>query len=242
MSEKILTVKIDDREPLEKMIPMLTEAGFHCVVERLKAGDYIINDKIVFSLKSYIDFLGSVYNNHMHNEIGEMLLLPQKYWIGLIVWRWDDNKKFIRHLTRDNEIKVKQRVDKINTLYLPAKITKTRKTAVEYMYKWSLRSLDYEYPIQFRRNIELVGGSYPITVKMLAEIPDIGPKLAVKIHSVYPKIDLLIQDIKKTHFFDKKKYKTKKAWREQAWFTKIDLLGEKKANMIVRSLMFTKRK
>jgi len=239
MKNNIMTCVIDDREPTEKWIPLLEEVGFKTSVKRLDAGDLIINDKLVFSLKSVSDYLTSNHSSHLHNEIGMMILFPPRYFIGLIVWERDEEGKWTHGLDRKSIMSVKQTLETVNALYLPCWYVKSRKAVVELVYRWGLKTIDKDFPYQFRREVEFVDKKYPTMVKMLAEISGIGVEIATLIHKKYPKMEQLIPAIRETHIYDKEKWKTKKEWRENhCWYIKIDKLGKKKADSIAQAIMY----
>jgi hypothetical protein len=61
--------------------------------------------------------------------------------------------------------------------------------------------------------------------------------LAKAIQKEYTHLDVLIDAIRETHCYNKEKWKTKKQWREENWYSKIPGLADGKAKTIAQSLV-----
>ena len=61
---------IDTRETarMKSAAKYFGSQGYHVDTEKLKTGDYIINDQVVFEFKTWSDFMSSITDNRLFNE------------------------------------------------------------------------------------------------------------------------------------------------------------------------------
>lgn len=235
------TIVMDSREPIEVMTPLLQDAGFTVQIATIPVGDYIIDDKLVFSLKSYNDFFNSVKSNHLHNEITEMLGLPDRYFIALAVWRketgveftWGHNRKSVKGGLHKA---VKDRIATLNAFYLPVFEVQERKDVVELMRRWAEKAKDEEFPYQVRRRVEVVKVNAPQTLKLYLTFPGVGAKNAQKLYEKFPTIGELLVHIEDSGYYDKERWGSKQKWMKAAWFAGTGI-GEKRALQITEALL-----
>lgn len=234
-----MKILMDSREPEDIMRPLLEAAGFEVEVTLLEAGDYLLPDlKMIWSWKGYLDFLTSVHNDHLKDEIAKMILMGNNYWQGLIVWKKNSKEqRYVPLLTKNKTIAIKNLVEYYNAMYIPTWDLGTRATGVEVMRRWYLKSLDREFPMQVHRNVVASDKNLPTMVRMLMGIKGVGEDLALKVYHKYKNIDRLTTSVKDTHIYNKDRWKTKKLWKTQHWYNDIDKLGPDKAERIHKALM-----
>ena len=68
---------IDYREKNSLVISYLEKLGFETIIQELKIGDYIVND-VFIERKTVQDFLNSMINNHLLNQIEELKQFENK--------------------------------------------------------------------------------------------------------------------------------------------------------------------
>ena len=222
-------VLMDDREP-PIMQNLLEKAGFAVEVRRIETSDYIVDDKIALTCKSYPDFVASVYNSHLHNEIYGMLSFPNKYIIALLLWRPDefDEEDDVSFMTKMNKM-----ADMINAEYIPIFRLKNRQGMVDVMKHLAEKYDDVEFPIQFRRRVEMAGSvNMDPILRIYMNLPGVGVVTAEAMHKKYPTMMALINAIKATYVYDKAKYGSKKDWRTKVWYADVPHMGEIKAKPI----------
>lgn len=236
-----MQIIVDSREP-DVMVELFAEAGFEVYIEQLPTGDCLVlgpDDVPVmcFTLKSNNDMLESIYSNHLHNEIFDMLGLDPKIFIGMVLW----NEKYIgcrkgsRSRGKFVKARVAERVEKINSFYLPIFKVKDRDGAVAVIKKWAERLYDgkIEFPVQYRRKVELVGDKkMDYNRRLFLSLPGIGEGNVDAIMAKYDTIPELIRDIAFSGEYRKYEFDTKKRWREMfLWYRDIPL-GDKSAERI----------
>jgi len=234
-----MKIIMDQREPAEIMRPLLEKAGFEVEVSILEAGDYFFPEtKMLWSWKGYLDFLSSVHNGHLKDEIAKMILTGNDHWQGLIVWKFNDKKqKYIVGMSQRKTIEIKNLVEYYNAMYLPVWDVGTRATGVELMRRWFIKSLDRQFPMQLFRNVVAADKKLPVMVRMLMGIKGVGEDLALRIYHKYKSIDKLSNSVKDSHVYDKDRWKTKKKWNIEHWYHDIDKLGPDKAQRIYEALL-----
>ena len=64
------TIIIDTRETarMKSAATYFAKQGYHIDTQKLKTGDYLINDKVVFEFKTWPDFMASITDNRLFNE------------------------------------------------------------------------------------------------------------------------------------------------------------------------------
>ena len=64
------TIIIDTRETarMKSAATYFAKQGYHIDTQKLKTGDYLINDKVVFEFKTWPDFMSSITDNRLFNE------------------------------------------------------------------------------------------------------------------------------------------------------------------------------
>jgi hypothetical protein len=221
------------------MRPLLESAGFEVDVSTLEAGDYFFPEiKMIWSWKSYKDFLTSVHTDHLRDEIAKMILAGNDHWQGLIVWKFGSkDQKYDPFITRNRILELKNLVEHYNAMYIPVWDVGTRETGIEVMRRWYLKSLDREFPMQLWRNVVAADKKLPTMVRMLMGIKGVGEDISLKIHQKYRTIDRLLVSVKDSHIYDQNRWKTKKQWNLEHWYHDIDLLGPTKAQQIYEALM-----
>lgn len=68
-------------------------------------------------------------------------------------------------------------------------------------------------------------------------LPGVGDLLARAMFEKYPTVISLLNAMRKTRVYDKKKYKSKKVWQKKVWYASIDKMGPTKANNIENVLL-----
>jgi len=240
-----MVVIVDSREP-EVMYDLFFDAGFNVFVEELPVGDCIVlgpegEPRMYFTLKSNNDMLGSVYSNHLHNEIYDLLQLGNDMFVAMVLW----NEKYIgcrkggKSRGRFVKGQVAERIDKINNFYIPVIKAKDRESAVNVIRKWSQRlySNDLTFPIQYRRKVQLVGDNKMDQAKRLfLTLPGIGEGNIDAVMAKYDSFYAFAWDVKCTGEYVKAEYDTKKRWREMfVWYRDLPL-GETSAERIFKIL------
>ena len=225
-------VVIDDRELIPVMQIAFENLDFDVQVERLSSADYIIDDKIAVSLKCGTDFIDSVHSGHMHNEIMDMLKLPERYFILLLIW--DDGELI------DNQTEHMHKIaETINGQYIPIYWADGRKESVDVMAKLAEKYEKESFPLQYRRRVELYGSKHiePV-LRIYMNLSHVGEVTANALFQKYPSLLDLIKDINDTRIYYKEKHGTKEKWlKEIVWYHDVPNLGEKTAKSIERILV-----
>lgn len=148
-----MNVVVDSREPKE-MIPILEGLGFTTEVRVLDVGDYIIDDKIAITMKSWPDFVESVYSGHMHNEIEDMLKLPNRYMVLLFLWKPKE-----MGLSQSQIESMEKMANTINIEYISVVRLTGRVECGDAMKRLSEKYDKDLFPLQFRRRVEVAGSN-----------------------------------------------------------------------------------
>ena len=184
---------IDDREP-DVMVKFMEEAGFAVYKERLAEGDYIIDGKLLFTLKDVnSDYMRSLATGHLHNEIESLIKVGADRFIALIVWGTARNGTDMSSAYESMET--------INAFYLPVFTAQDREGAVAVMVKWTMKTEQRKYskfPLQVKRKVEAKSPKdIPPTVKMYRVGFGIGDDVAEALAERYPSMAHLIAGIVK---------------------------------------------
>ena len=215
------------------MVPLLEELGFTTTVTQMPTPDYVIPLKngynIAITMKSYDDFLQSIHSGHMHNEIQNMLSLPPRTLIYLLMWKPNYSYK------RQQIAQVMNISDTVNCEYIPVVKAKNRIDSAHLMKKFWLKYIKEDNPMQFRRRVELSGNKKtdPVT-RLYLNLPKIGPVTAKSLKEHYPTMADLVDAVKDTAVYDKDRWKTKKEWRKVLWYTDVENLGPTIAQKVER--------
>lgn len=232
-----MKIIIDKREPIDDMVPLLEKHDFEPEVKVLEAGDYFIPEaNMVWSWKSHTDFLQSLYNNHLKDEIAHMYEHYDDKWLGLMVWKLKEGQKFVYGLSKKKFWRVKSTVEYYNTFYIPTFRVGQRETAVKRMKKYASKMKDKDYPIVLTRRVRIKQDNRPPMILLLQTINGVGEEIATQLYNEFKTVESLMIAIKETHDYSKTEYKTKKEWKKNVWYSDIEGCGKKVAEIIYESL------
>lgn len=89
-----MKIVVDDRESVVRMSVAVDGFGLEgceCVVDRLSVGDYLVDDLVVWEYKTVSDFVSSLYNESLFNEVFNQ---SQVYPFSFLIIEGDFNSFF----------------------------------------------------------------------------------------------------------------------------------------------------
>lgn len=231
-----LPIYVDSREP-DVFLRILQARGIPAQVVTLEDEDFLIGDVHV-TRKSTPDLFASLESGHFHDEIARLLLHAHK--IHAVV---EDSIQL-----RPKYVPLLQPTIDSFDEKIPVKHTTGPEDTVDFLIRIRKRIIEGRYAASRRRPV-IYGQSSPV-ITTFATFPGIGPELAERMAEVWPSIDALDRDIRETHEFRKgkedemelladgvvrvvrRRWPSKKAWRESKWNSKVAGIGEPTAEIV----------
>jgi len=174
--EKIL-VYVDTREQSSVITKLLEDMGALVKIKQLEVGDYVISDQIVIERKTVEDFLNSILDGRLFNQ---MVKMASNYNSPVILVEGDRNELFaLRNIHRNSIIGA---LTSIAVNYrMPILFCDTPREIAEYIFVTAKREqLGAAKDIRLR--IGRKGISLPEKQRFVAEsLPSVGPSLARKL-------------------------------------------------------------
>lgn len=203
----------DFREQASSVTKELSSLGVLIKMKMLETGDYVITDEIVVERKSIEDFLQSMIDGRLFNQL---VTMASNYASPLVIVEGDPQELFtLRDIHKNSIIGM---LTSIAVNYrVPVLFTRDARETAEYIYLIAKREqLSADKAIRLR--VGRKGLSLPLMQRFIVEsLPTVGPVLAEKL-------------LKKFKTIKKISNATEKELME------VEKLGEKKAKEIVKVL------
>jgi Fanconi anemia group M protein len=172
MSE--LTILCDMRESRSGILERLQELGANVKVGELETGDYVLSGELVIERKTAADFIASVIDGRLFNQIAKMKLSFTRPVFLIEGDVYSTNSKITREAI-DGALSFIVAIEGVSVLYV-----RTQRNAAELIYRMashSQKGLGYE--IAFRRGKSEPGKGEALF--LIEGVPGVGPTTASKV-------------------------------------------------------------
>ncbi|MBI1970288.1 DEAD/DEAH box helicase [Candidatus Woesearchaeota archaeon] len=203
VSDKEIFIFIDDREKNNGVIRTLVELGAKIQLKRLTVGDYVVGKSCVVELKTVKDFVDSIIDGRLLQQIKE---LKQYYQRPVIIVEGDEDIYSQRNIHPNA---VRGMIAAITVSYgIPLISTKTPKDTAQMLAviaKREQENEDHAYAAHHKK---------PLTLEeqqeyLIAALPGIGPKLAkpllAKFGSIKNIVNANLEDLQQIEMIGEKK-------------------------------------
>ncbi len=172
-----LLVYVDSRERNSGVIKALSEMGAITKIKQLEVGDFVITDDIVFERKTIEDFLESILDGRLFNQLNKM---ASNYSSPLILVEGNQQELFsLRNIHRNAIIGT---LTSIALNYrVPVIFTKDAKETAEFIFVTAKRE-----QLKSGSDIRLRVGRKGLTISeqqrfIIESLPTVGPQLAISL-------------------------------------------------------------